>query len=271
MVEVNRVSPNSVKNQRLKRIRNEKQRLHKIILWITFALEDLIRMFRPLIGSRIAEAVSTDNEALKSTPETPSSSNMVLKELHAGKNIMIGDGDIWELNFPENPSNKESDRIYCKIQEYQSGLNPILLQPGNGLVKQFVLRARKSLFFTPIEYTFQIQIKYAVDDMEQLEVIPFKLDIRSAIRSTILGSIIGGVVGTVAQTLSKGQPIALGPIALAAIFSAVAVVAFARKTNTQQIISVEDFWGGFFIGFFIGFLIGYLGEGFFRNIIGQNP
>ena len=109
-------------------------------------------------------------------------------------------------------------------------------------------------------------MKYAADDLENFEVIPFKLNIRAAISSTIIGSLFGGLVGIVAQMLSKGQTISLGAVGLAAIFSAVAVVAFARKTNAQQIISIEDFWGGFFVGF----LVGYLGEGFFRNLIGQN-
>ena len=38
----------------------------------------------------------------------------------------------------------------------------------------------------------------------------------------------------------------------------------ARKSSTQQIVSVEDFWGGLLIGF----LVGYLGEAYFRGIIG---
>ncbi|NEN93685.1 MAG: hypothetical protein F6K48_34365 [Okeania sp. SIO3H1] len=30
------------------------------------------------------------------------------------------------------------------------------------------------------------------------------------------------------------------------IFSLIVIVAFARKSNVQQVVSVEDFWGGIF-------------------------
>ncbi len=36
--------------------------------------------------------------------------------------------------------------------------------------------------------------------------------------------------------------------------SAILVVSFARKSGVQQIVSVEDFWGGLFLGFLTGFL-----------------
>jgi uncharacterized membrane protein YfcA len=95
--------------------------------------------------------------------------------------------------------------------------------------------------------------------------VPFNLDIRAALNSTLLGSALGGVLGAWVQALSRSQPPDLVTLAVAAVFSAIAVVAFARKASAQQIVSVEDFWGGLFIGF----LIGYLGEGFFRRLIGQ--
>lgn len=256
---------------RLKRFEAAPSKLSTVGIRIAFAWGDFIRLFSPVKGPRIAEAVSVDAKPFKT--DAVNSGPLV----NIGKDMTFGEvsGDVaigsfieqWRLNFPTNPTNEELDRIFRKIEDFRAGKIPILLQPGNALVKQFVLRARKSVFFTPIEYTFQIQTKYAVDSEEQFEVVPFKLDIRAAISSTIIGSLIGGIVGTMAQMLSKGQTIALGPVGLAAIFSAVAVVAFARKANAQQIISIEDFWGGFFIGF----LIGYLGEGFFRNLIGQNP
>jgi hypothetical protein len=35
--------------------------------------------------------------------------------------------------------------------------------------------------------------------------------------------------------------------------SLVVVVAFARKSSAQPLVSVEDFWGGMVIGFTVGF------------------
>jgi hypothetical protein len=37
------------------------------------------------------------------------------------------------------------------------------------------------------------------------------------------------------------------------ILSSMVVVAFARKSGVQKIISIEDFYGGLFLGFLIGF------------------
>lgn len=50
------------------------------------------------------------------------------------------------------------------------------------------------------------------------------------------------------------------------IFSLIVIVAFARKSSVQQVVSVEDFWGGVFTGF----LVGYTGEEFIKSILGDN-
>lgn len=262
-----------IQKLRFKKIEDVDSILNKTVIRVVFAYEDFIRYFNPMKGPRIAEAVSIDVKSLQKLEYPISSIMNIGKSLQIGKvsgQVAVGSFiEQWDLEFPTNPTNEELDRIFRKIEDYRADRIPILLQPGNALIKQFVLRARKSLFFTPIEYTFQIQTKYAVDDEEQYEVVPFKLDIHAAISSTIIGSIVGGIIGTIAQVLSKGKTIDYGEVGLAAmlaaIFSGVTVVSFARKANAQQIISIEDFWGGFFIGF----LIGYLGEGFFRNLIGQ--
>jgi hypothetical protein len=51
------------------------------------------------------------------------------------------------------------------------------------------------------------------------------------------------------------------------ILSAMAVVFLARKSETQALISVEDFWGGLVIGF----LVGYTGVSFFEGLAGLEP
>jgi hypothetical protein len=46
----------------------------------------------------------------------------------------------------------------------------------------------------------------------------------------------------------------IGKAALIAILASVAVVlGFARKSNSQSLVSVEDFWGGVLIGVSVGF------------------
>ena len=51
------------------------------------------------------------------------------------------------------------------------------------------------------------------------------------------------------------------------IESAVTVVSFARKSGAQQIVSIEDFYGGLFLGF----LIGFLGQNYALNLINPAP
>ncbi|WP_353571796.1 hypothetical protein [Candidatus Albibeggiatoa sp. nov. BB20] len=150
--------------------------------------------------------------------------------------------DLWHLHFPENPTNDDLDRIFMKVEDFKDGKIPVILQPGNSIIKQFVLRAKRSLFFKPITYNFQIQIRYEVDGQENFETVPYNLDIRAALKSTITGGFVGGIVGVVARTLNNDASLTLGTVALAAIFGTVAVVAFARKESAQQIIRIENFW-----------------------------
>jgi hypothetical protein len=85
------------------------------------------------------------------------------------------------------------------------------------------------------------------------------------------GAIIGGAAGYLASFLQNFaneltvdwlQSVIL--FFLTMILSAMSVVFLARKSETQVLISVEDFWGGLVIGF----LVGYTGITFFNNIAG---
>jgi hypothetical protein len=62
------------------------------------------------------------------------------------------------FNFPKNPSTEELDQIFWRLADYRSGLIPVHLQPGDSVVKQFVLKTRRWLFFTPLTHRFQIQL-----------------------------------------------------------------------------------------------------------------
>jgi hypothetical protein len=49
------------------------------------------------------------------------------------------------------------------------------------------------------------------------------------------------------------------------LLAAIVVVAFARKKDTQPVLSIEDFYGGFFIGA----LVGYNGITYFGQVFGS--
>ncbi|RCJ31448.1 hypothetical protein A6769_30895 [Nostoc punctiforme NIES-2108] len=147
----------------------------------------------------------------------------------------------------------------------------IVLQPGDSLVKHFVLKTTKWLFFPPINHTFQIQVRYEVDEKSHIDTLPFSINIRAPMRSSIVGAIIGGFFGHMARDsnnlsdlLTFNKQLLIG-LLRTIIFSLIVIVAFARKSSVQQVVSVEDFWGGVFTGF----LVGYTGEEFIKSILGN--
>jgi hypothetical protein len=161
-----------------------------------------------------------------------------------------------QLNFPTNPTSEELDRVFARILNYQKGLVPTTLQPGDSVVKQFVLCTRRWLFFAPLSHLFQIQVSYSVDHIDHIGTISYEQRIAAPLRSVTLGGLAGAAAGSILKSLT--QPWA-GPgsfiLAIcAAMLSSVAVtIAFARKASAQPIISIEDFWGGSLIGFSVGF------------------
>ncbi len=88
-------------------------------------------------------------------------------------------------------------------------------------------------------------------------------------RSSIIGGIIGSFFGymvkdadNISDLLELERQLLIG-ILRTIIFSLIVIVAFARKSNVQQVVSVEDFWGGIFTGF----LVGYTGEEFIKSLL----
>jgi hypothetical protein len=176
------------------------------------------------------------------------------------------------FSFPQNPSSEELDRIFRRLDDFKAGLIPVTLQPGDSVVKQFVLKTRKRLFFTPLTHRFQIQVNYAADGVDHTDTISYEQTIRSGITAVAVGAGVGGVVGTFLKTLMKvatSNPTTdvavlqsifglnfLATLGISILASLAVVVAFGRKSAAQPIISVEDFWGGALIGFstsFFGF------------------
>jgi hypothetical protein len=162
-----------------------------------------------------------------------------------------------QLNFPENPTSEELDRIFRRIDDYKKGLIPVTLQPGDSVVKQFVLRTRNWLFFTPLTHSFQIQVDYSSDGIDHADTVVYQQNIRAAMGAIAIGAVIGAAMGTILKSLTAPTPSGLAytlRIISASIVASVAVViAFARKSSAQPIVSVEDFWGGALIGFSVGF------------------
>jgi hypothetical protein len=162
-----------------------------------------------------------------------------------------------QLVFPENPSAEELDRIFHRIADYRKGLVPVTLQPGDSVVRQFVLRTRRWLFFTPLAHAFQIQVDFSADGRDHAETISYQQSIRASLGAMAVGAGVGAVFGALLKNLNTVRGDDAVPIIraiLTAIVASIAIViAFARKTSAQPIVSIEDFWGGALIGFGAGF------------------
>jgi hypothetical protein len=173
----------------------------------------------------------------------------------------IGDNSSFiglQFAFPQNPSSEELDRIFRRLDDYRKGLIPATLQPGNSVVNQFVLRTRRWLLFTPLTHTFQIQVDYSSDGVDHADTVAYNQEIRSTMGAMVAGAMIGAVIGSTLKGLADpAAPTAgvamLTTITTALLASIAVVVAFARKSTAQPIISIEDFWGGALIGFSTGF------------------
>lgn len=73
---------------------------------------------------------------------------------------------------------------------------------------------------------------------------------------------IGAALGTLVKSLTHEPQTGASDVTALGILQALAVsvmatitvvVAFARKSSAQPLVSVEDFWGGMVIGFTVGY------------------
>ena len=229
--------------------------------WLNF-----IHILRTPTSPRIAEAISLESEKPQiKAPPTEQRTHVEGDVINSVIGHLSPFSEFWQLHFPENPTNDDLDRIFMKVEDFRKGKIPTILQPGDSVVRQFVLKAKKWLFFTPIEYVFHIQVRFAADNTEHSNNVAFKLNIRAAQKAIMIGAIIGSILGATARTLGMaGGTLSTASFTLAVILGIIAVIGFARKADAQQIVSVEDFWGGLLIGF----LVGYLGESYFRKALG---
>jgi hypothetical protein len=164
-----------------------------------------------------------------------------------------------QFTFPENPTPEELDQIFRRLIDYKTGLTPVTLQPGDSIIKQFVLRTRHWLFFTPLAHYFRIQVNYVMDGADHSDTIPYEQNIRSTLSAMVVGGASGAILGTLLKHFSSPSEAftfnnsILQALTVSILASFAIVIAFARKSNTQPIVSVEDFWGGALIGFTVGY------------------
>jgi hypothetical protein len=231
-----------VNGRRLEKARQEKELLS--FSWpkrLMHRFSDLI--FGHQVYSGVAIAVGTDFDPLQAKSLIGNTA-ITIGELNAESNVRITG---IELNLPPNPTPEDLDRIFSRVEDYNKGLMPTTLQPGDSVVKQFVLRTKHWLFFAPLSHVFQIQLTYAVDHIDHTGTIAYEQRIAAPLLSVALGGIVGAAAGSTLKSLTQPSWAGTASFILAlssAMLSSVAVtIAFARKASAQPIISIEDFWG----------------------------
>lgn len=199
-----------------------------------------------------------------------------------GSNVIIANGDLKIENL--NPASRLFVQAFGDVEislaspqlvSLESSLEPgTPLQPGNTVVYSLALTTRKTILFRPIQYTLQYSVNFSFEGFtgsQQTNMATQQMTIRAPIISVMSGSVFGGLAGSFVNTLIQDpNMIAFSKefmilLLIAVILSAMGVVFLARKSETQALVTVEDFWGGIVIGF----LVGYTGVSFFEGLAGQ--
>lgn len=86
----------------------------------------------------------------------------------------------------------------------------------------------------------------------------FPLNIASTLLAAVIGAVNGAALGAVLRrltTVPDETSLSMVTAIVAAVLARIAVViAFARKSSVQPIVSIEEFWGGALIGVSVGYL-----------------
>ena len=231
---------------------------------------------------RVAIAVTPDEEESSGSLRYLETPSVKIESLKGTVNATLGnkidlkiESLLGNLNLTTGETNdiKKTDDLLSQTSLEIPEEFSITLYPGDSLVKHFVLKTRRWLFFNPVSHTFQIQVRYRIDERDHIDTIPFSVDIRAPMRSSIVGAIVGSILGLIVsknRNFGDFQDILFKDLLLnmsrTIIFALIIIVAFARKSNVQQVVSVEDFWGGLFTGF----LVGYSGDSFIQSILGES-
>lgn len=109
-----------------------------------------------------------------------------------------------------------------------------------------------------------------MDGTPNHDTVKYQLNIRAPLKALICGSVVGSILGTMLRVVIGKADSAnyletkfYLPFIAGILVGTVLVIAFARKKDAQPFITIEDFWGGFFIGFSAG----YVGESLLDSVM----
>jgi hypothetical protein len=169
-----------------------------------------------------------------------------------------------------------ADNVLPSTNESAQEASEILLQHGNSSLKQFKFRTWKVTLFTPATYVMEFQVQYKIDNVLNQDTIRKEFNIRATLGAVLRGALWGAVVGTFLHKLYDWKNYGVNSknfhhfplgfildLLASLLLSGVLVIAFARKKDAQPFISIEDFYGGFFVGFSAG----YIGKALLEKVL----
>lgn len=231
------------------------------------------------------DIAQSDDDSLLRRKRDTSKASISFDEKAELDTLEIGDFSMMSLNF--NKGAKIGDLRVGTIKigttstrevNLESSLpKDTPLQPGDTAVYTIILKTKSNILFRPSQYKLHFNVAYHSGKESKLRVntAVTNLSIRASISAIMAGALLGGFAGFIAGYISR-QLLSTTPFTdflslttffaffLSLILSGIAVVFIARKSETQSLISVEDFWGGILSGF----LIGYSGVTAFQNLTG---
>ena len=163
-----------------------------------------------------------------------------------------------------------AEMLFSNVQDMNQPLMSVL--PTESTSYSFKAIVSKWLFVSGGELVFPGRIKYRYKDAIHCAPFDVRFTLRPPLVANGIGAIVGSLLGSSARSL-KEQGSAffhnlgiefLPAMVLAGILAVIAVIYSSRRTSeSQPILTVEDFWGGLIVGF----MIGYVGQEFFQKFV----
>lgn len=173
------------------------------------------------------------------------------------------------------------DKVEQELDRYQRAISSTriaeedkeTLQPGNSKMRIFNVRSKKSIWFRPSTYRFNIEVEYEIDGVRNLDTIEHTINVTASLFSMILGALFGGLAGWyVAQgaTVAEFDKAVLAKLCSSLLIAMISVVLLARKKDAQPLLSIEDIWGGTATGFLVTYSGGKIIEALTKSGV-QSP
>lgn len=194
--------------------------------------------------------------------------------INLDKNSKLGIKGSLEKNYELNINSNEGNEILLDLQEIEdkenySRVEQNVIEMGQEDIASFEIQVKNWLFIKPRTLELYAIIRYRIGDNKKSQIIPINLHVQPPTKSIIIGTTVGGTLGYISKQLTNtgisfGNMEAIG-ISLVGviIMSVIAAVILSKREESKGFITLEDFYGAFFVGT----MIGYIGTEYFDNLL----